>query len=134
MGRALPGRRAADRPFPGGSRLSSLARASRSPRRGGREPRGGFVRRHRRRYRAARALCRSRRGALRRRRFAGGGRDQAFVVVMLALAKAGDAVILPTPWYFNHKMTLDMLGIEAVALPCRAEDGFVPDPGAVAPL
>ena len=47
---------------------------------------------------------------------------------MMALAKAGEAVILPTPWYFNHKMTLDMLGIEAVALPCRAETGFVPDP------
>ena len=29
--------------------------------------------------------------------------------------------MLPTPWYFNHKMTLDMLGIEAVraALPRR---------------
>ena len=39
---------------------------------------------------------------------------------MLALAKAGDAVMLPSPWYFNHKMALDMLGIEAVPLPCRA--------------
>ena len=30
-------------------------------------------------------------------------------------------MILPTPWYFNHKMTLDMLGIEArrPALPGR---------------
>src|SRR5262249_1237776 len=44
------------------------------------------------------------------------------------------AVILPTPWYFNHKMTLDMLGIETVPLPCRAEAGFVPDVSALAPL
>ncbi len=54
------------------------------------------------------------------------GCNQAFFVAMLALAKAGDAVILPAPWYFNHKMTLDMLGVTAVPLPCRAEDGFVP--------
>ncbi len=54
------------------------------------------------------------------------GCNQAFFVAMLALAKAGDAVILPAPWYFNHKMTLDLLGVEAVPLPCRAEDGFVP--------
>jgi aspartate/methionine/tyrosine aminotransferase len=56
------------------------------------------------------------------------GCNQAFVVSIIALAKAGDAVLLPSPWYFNHKMTLDMLGIEAIALPCREEDGFVPDP------
>ena len=55
------------------------------------------------------------------------GCNQAFFVVALALARAGDAVMLPTPWYFNHKMALDMLGIEAVALPCHAKNGFVPD-------
>jgi aspartate/methionine/tyrosine aminotransferase len=55
------------------------------------------------------------------------GCNQAFYVAMIALAKAGDAVLLPSPWYFNHKMTLDMLGIEAVPLPCRPETGFVPD-------
>ena len=54
------------------------------------------------------------------------GCNQAFFVAALALAKAGDAVILPTPWYFNHKMALDMLGIETAPLPCRAETGFVP--------
>jgi aspartate/methionine/tyrosine aminotransferase len=54
------------------------------------------------------------------------GCNQCFFVAMLALAKAGDAVILPAPWYFNHKMALDMLGIEASVLPCRAENGFVP--------
>lgn len=56
------------------------------------------------------------------------GCNQAFFVAMLALAKAGDAVLLPTPWYFNHKMTLDMLGVEAIPLPCRADAGFLPDP------
>ncbi|MCP8940651.1 aminotransferase [Alsobacter sp. SYSU M60028] len=56
------------------------------------------------------------------------GCNQAFFVAMIALARAGDAVLLPSPWYFNHQMTLAMLGVEARALPCRAEAGFVPDP------
>lgn len=55
------------------------------------------------------------------------GCNQAFFVTMMALARAGDAVMLPTPWYFNHKMTLDMLGIRAVPLPAEAQNGFVPD-------
>lgn len=55
------------------------------------------------------------------------GCNEAFVVAMMTLAGAGDAVMLPTPWYFNHKMALDMLGIAAQPLPCRPEAGFVPD-------
>jgi aspartate/methionine/tyrosine aminotransferase len=54
------------------------------------------------------------------------GCNQAFVVAMMALAKAGERVILPAPWYFNHQMTLQMLGVEACPLPCHAENGFVP--------
>jgi aspartate/methionine/tyrosine aminotransferase len=57
------------------------------------------------------------------------GCNQAFFVAMQTLAKAGDAVILPSPWYFNHKMTLDMLGIEARPLACDPRNGFLPDPG-----
>lgn len=56
------------------------------------------------------------------------GCNQAFVVAMMALARAGDRALLPSPWYFNHEMTLKMLGIGATPLPCRAEAGFVPDP------
>jgi aspartate/methionine/tyrosine aminotransferase len=56
------------------------------------------------------------------------GCNQAYFVAMMALAQRGDAVLLPTPWYFNHRMTLDMLGVEPRPLPCRAERGFVPDP------
>jgi len=56
------------------------------------------------------------------------GCNQAYFVAMVALAQCGDAVLLPTPSYFNHRMTLDMLGVEARPLPCRAEQGFVPDP------
>jgi aspartate/methionine/tyrosine aminotransferase len=62
------------------------------------------------------------------------GCNQAFFVAMLATAKAGDSVLLPSPWYFNHKMTLDMLGIDARPLPCLAEDGFIPDVAAAEDL
>lgn len=55
------------------------------------------------------------------------GCNQAYVVTMMALGRAGDNVLLPTPWYFNHEMTLTMLGVEARPLPCAPEAGFVPD-------
>lgn len=57
------------------------------------------------------------------------GCNQAFFVTMMALAAAGDDVLLPAPWYFNHKMTLDMLGIRATPLPAHAQNGFVPSAG-----
>nr|MCU0803021.1 aminotransferase [Paracoccaceae bacterium] len=38
----------------------------------------------------------------------------------------GDEVILPTPWYFNHKMWLDMAGVTTVPLP--PGPGLIPDP------
>lgn len=56
------------------------------------------------------------------------GCNQAFYIAIQALAKNGDAVILPSPWYFNHQMTLAMLGIEVRALPCDPARGFLPDP------
>jgi aspartate/methionine/tyrosine aminotransferase len=54
------------------------------------------------------------------------GCNQAFTAVMSTLAGAGDAVILPLPFYFNHKMWLDMEGIEAACLPTG--DDLLPDP------
>ena len=56
------------------------------------------------------------------------GCNLAFAMTAMLLAKAGEAILVPTPWYFNHAMTLGMLGVEARPLPCRAEAGFVPDP------
>jgi aspartate/methionine/tyrosine aminotransferase len=54
------------------------------------------------------------------------GCNLAFFAAMMLVARHGDAVLLPTPWYFNHQMSLDMLGVEPRALPCRPEAGFVP--------
>lgn len=60
------------------------------------------------------------------------GCNQAFCLAMQALAKPGDEVVLPLPWYFNHRMWLEMQGIQPVALPCAGEQGFVPDPSEAA--
>ncbi len=56
------------------------------------------------------------------------GCNQAFFLALMTIARTGDTVLLPTPWFWNHQQTCSMLGIEARALPCRAEHGFVPDP------
>jgi aspartate/methionine/tyrosine aminotransferase len=55
------------------------------------------------------------------------GANQAFVIASMIVAQAGDAVILPAPWYFNHKMTLDMLGIDTRVLKCLPANNFIPD-------
>lgn len=53
------------------------------------------------------------------------GCNQAFCAAIATLCADGDEVILPTPWYFNHKMWLDMSGLRAVPLPARSE--LLPD-------
>lgn len=60
------------------------------------------------------------------------GCNQAFAAAIASLCDEGDEVILPTPWYFNHKMWLDMSGVSAVSLP--AGDGMLPDVSAAADL
>jgi aspartate/methionine/tyrosine aminotransferase len=60
------------------------------------------------------------------------GCNQAFTAVMSTLAGAGDEVILPTPWYFNHKMWLDMAGVTAVPLPTGP--GLIPEAARAAAL
>jgi aspartate/methionine/tyrosine aminotransferase len=56
------------------------------------------------------------------------GCNQAFCLAILALAKAGDEIILPLPYYFNHQMWLEMQGVTARHLSFRPERGGVPDP------
>ena len=52
------------------------------------------------------------------------GCNQAFTAILSTLAGHGDEVILPTPWYFNHKMWLDMAGVTTV--PLATGDGLIP--------
>ena len=49
------------------------------------------------------------------------GCNQAFCAAISTLAGAGDEMILPCPWYFNHKMWLDMAGITTVPLSSGAD-------------
>ncbi len=60
------------------------------------------------------------------------GCNQAFCAAIALLAAPGDEVILPLPWYFNHKMWLDMQGIRTVGLHCGQD--MLPDPEAAARL
>lgn len=54
------------------------------------------------------------------------GCNQAFAAAVATLAGPGDEVILPTPWYFNHQMWLDISGVETVPLATGPE--LLPSP------
>ncbi len=56
------------------------------------------------------------------------GCNQAFYIAIMVLAESGTSVLLPEPWYFNHRMILDMMGIDVIPLPCLPENGMIPDP------
>lgn len=56
------------------------------------------------------------------------GCNQAFCLSMLALAEAGDEVLLALPYYFNHRMWCRMQGLRTVHLPFRPDRGGIPDP------
>jgi aspartate/methionine/tyrosine aminotransferase len=62
------------------------------------------------------------------------GCNLAFAMAAKVIAAPGDNLLLPTPWYFNHAMALTMAGVEPRPLPCRAEDGFIPDAARAAAL
>ncbi|WP_019955200.1 aminotransferase [Yoonia vestfoldensis] len=49
------------------------------------------------------------------------GCNQAFAAAIAALCGEGDEVILPVPYYFNHRMWLDMSGVTSVPLVCGAD-------------
>jgi aspartate/methionine/tyrosine aminotransferase len=60
------------------------------------------------------------------------GCNQAFAAAIAALCGEGDQVILPVPYYFNHRMWLDMAGVTTVPLVCGAD--MVPTADAAAAL
>lgn len=55
------------------------------------------------------------------------GCNQAFCLTASALARSGDAIVLPTPWYFNYRMWLDMTGVLAQPVRFRPHARGVPD-------
>ncbi|MFC5445174.1 aminotransferase [Rhizobium halophytocola] len=54
------------------------------------------------------------------------GGNQAFFALALALLKPGDDVIVIRPYYFNHEMTLRMLGVGVTLVDADPEEGFSP--------
>lgn len=62
------------------------------------------------------------------------GCNQAFAATMMALAEAGDNVILPVPYYFNHHMWLEMLGIRPRYLQAIKAGSTTPVAADAAPL
>jgi len=62
------------------------------------------------------------------------GCNQAFAAAMMAIARAGDNVIVPVPYFFNHTMWLGMLGIAARFIPAVAPGIAHPRPEDAAAL
>jgi aspartate/methionine/tyrosine aminotransferase len=60
------------------------------------------------------------------------GCNQAYAAALMTLTAEGDEVILPIPYYFNHRMWNDMTGLVTVPLPTGTD--LVPDPEAAAAL
>lgn len=56
------------------------------------------------------------------------GCNQAFCAAVMALAKPGDNIILPAPWYFNNQMWLEMQGIEIRSIAAIHETDALPRP------
>ncbi|KIH76481.1 hypothetical protein SAMN05660860_01581 [Geoalkalibacter ferrihydriticus] len=60
------------------------------------------------------------------------GASQAFWLAVVTLCRPGDEVVVAVPYYFDHVMALDMLGIRSVFVPFDEERGGVPDVRALA--
>jgi aspartate/methionine/tyrosine aminotransferase len=60
------------------------------------------------------------------------GANQACFAALMALVEPGNEVLLPSPWYFNHAMTVTTLGAIPVPVRTREEEGFAPTVRAVA--
>lgn len=59
------------------------------------------------------------------------GCNQAFIVAALAVAGAGESVLVTNPFYFNHETTLSMMGVKVELTPCDPQNGFLPDVSAL---
>ena len=62
------------------------------------------------------------------------GCNQAFAAAIMAIARAGDNVIVPVPYFFNHTMWLAMLGVAARFIPAIGEGDPWPKAEDAAPL
>ena len=62
------------------------------------------------------------------------GASQAFWLAIVTLCRAGDEVVVQAPYYFDHAMALDILGVRGVYAPFVEADGGLPDPAVIGSL
>jgi len=66
----------------------------------------------------------------RRRVVVTAGGNMAFINALLAVADAGDEVVLQTPYYFNHEMAITMANCRATLVP--TDKNYQPQPDLIA--
>ena len=59
------------------------------------------------------------------------GASQAFWLALVTLCRAGDEIVVQTPYYFDHAMALDILGIQGRYAPFVESRGGLPDPAQI---
>ena len=62
------------------------------------------------------------------------GASQAFWLAIVTLCQAGDEVVVQAPYYFDHAMVLDMLGIHGVYAPFDETSAGLPSPDMIESL
>jgi alanine-synthesizing transaminase len=82
----------------------------------------------------AQQLARGARNASVERTFIGNGVSELIDLAMRGLLDEGDEVLVPSPDYPLWTASVILNGGRAVHYPCRAQDGFLPDPDAVEAL
>lgn len=60
------------------------------------------------------------------------GGKQVLYNAFMAILNPGDEVILPSPYWVSYPPQIELAGGVTVTVPTLAEDGFVPDPEAIA--
>lgn len=60
------------------------------------------------------------------------GGKQSLYNAFMAILDPGDEVVIPAPYWVSYPAQVQLAGGVTVPVPCRAEDGFVPDPAAIA--
>jgi aspartate/methionine/tyrosine aminotransferase len=59
------------------------------------------------------------------------GASQAFWLAIVTLCQAGDEVVVQSPYYFDHPMALEMLGLRGVYAPFDESSAGLPSPAAL---
>jgi aspartate/methionine/tyrosine aminotransferase len=62
------------------------------------------------------------------------GASQAFWLAIVTLCRAGDEVVVQAPYYFDHAMALDLLGVRGVYAPFDEASAGLPSPAVIEAL